>query len=44
MDSVRKVDTQQNGFELSRNSLIKLLLVVVVLQSAPAQFVGTIGF
>jgi hypothetical protein len=43
-DPIRKVDTRRNGFELLRNSSIKLLLMVIVLQSAPAQFVRTIGF
>jgi hypothetical protein len=44
MDSVRKMDTQQNGLEWLRNSLIKLLLMVFVLQSTPTEFVGAMGF
>jgi hypothetical protein len=34
----------QNGLEWLRNSLIKLLLMVFVLQSTPAEFVGDMGF
>jgi hypothetical protein len=40
----KKSGHSENGFELSRNSLTKLLLVAIVLQSAPAQFVRTTGF